>query len=119
MTDSRKGVKGIVVKDGRVLVLRKPGGGFDLPGGRVETGETFKDAFYREMKEETGLGFKIADIAGTWQTESKKTSGLKIQGLTFLCHWVSGEVTLSAEHESWLWCLPWLVPSSLLKLNEI
>ncbi len=115
MTDSKKGVKGIVVRDGRVLVLRKPGGGFDFPGGRVETGESFKDAFYREVKEEIGLGFKLTDIAGTWQTESRNQSGFKIQGVTFLCNWVSGEVTLSPEHESWLWCLPWMVPSNLFK----
>jgi len=36
------GVKGIVRKDDRILVLVKPNGTLDLPGGRVEYGETIK-----------------------------------------------------------------------------
>ena len=31
---------------------------FNLPGGKVEKSETFKQAAIREMKEETGLNIK-------------------------------------------------------------
>ena len=52
------GVKAVVRKDDRFLVLVKPDGTFDLPGGRVEVGETNECALYREINEETGLIFK-------------------------------------------------------------
>ena len=49
------GVKGIVRKNDDILVLVKQDGTLDLPGGRVENGETIKFALQREINEETGL----------------------------------------------------------------
>ena len=52
-------VTGIVVEDGRLLLLNQdaPGAGrsWSLPGGKLEDGETLAGALVREMKEETGL----------------------------------------------------------------
>ena len=46
------GVKAIVRKDDRILILVKPDGALDLPGGRVEKGETIISALRREIDEE-------------------------------------------------------------------
>ena len=43
-----KGVKGIVRKGDHFLVLVKPDVSLDLPGGRVEKGETLDSALHRE-----------------------------------------------------------------------
>jgi ADP-ribose pyrophosphatase YjhB (NUDIX family) len=52
-------VTGIVVEDGRLLLLNQDtpntGRSWSLPGGKLEDGETLAEALVREMKEETGL----------------------------------------------------------------
>lgn len=53
------GVGGVVVSDGRVLLVRRGKapllGQWSIPGGTVELGETLEEALIREMAEETGL----------------------------------------------------------------
>jgi 8-oxo-dGTP diphosphatase len=53
------GVGGLVVVEGRVLLIRRGKapllGRWSIPGGTVEPGETLKQALIREMAEETGL----------------------------------------------------------------
>lgn len=49
---------GVVVEDGRILLLNQDTGtgrSWSLPGGKVEEGETLAGALIREMREETGL----------------------------------------------------------------
>ena len=51
-------VTGVVVEDGRILLLNQDtdtGRSWSLPGGKLEAGETLAEALVREMKEETGL----------------------------------------------------------------
>jgi ADP-ribose pyrophosphatase YjhB (NUDIX family) len=51
-------VTGIVVEDGRILLLNQDadaGRSWSLPGGKLEDDETLAGALVREMKEETGL----------------------------------------------------------------
>lgn len=49
----------IMVKDGRVLFIRRDGNTFknllSLPGGKIEFGETVEQAALREFEEETGI----------------------------------------------------------------
>lgn len=53
------GVYGILIKDKRILLIKKSRGAykgmFDLPGGGIEFGEKIEDALKREFKEETGI----------------------------------------------------------------
>jgi ADP-ribose pyrophosphatase YjhB (NUDIX family) len=53
------GVYGSLVKDGAILLIKKSRGPYsgrlDLPGGRLEHGETLEKALEREVLEETGL----------------------------------------------------------------
>lgn len=40
---------------GKILMVSRKSGKFGLPGGKVEEGETLKEACIRELQEETGL----------------------------------------------------------------
>ena len=66
MSDVR-GVSGLIVRDGRVLLVRRgkePFKGYwSLPGGGIEPGETLAEAVRREVLEETALEVEVGDEA--------------------------------------------------------
>ena len=52
----------VIERDGLVaMVRRRDGSGWGLPGGKVEPGETPRDAVVREVAEETGLRVEVGD----------------------------------------------------------
>jgi len=61
-------VGAIAVRDGALLLIRRghapSRGRWSLPGGRVEPGETAREALVREMAEETGLVVEVGDLVG-------------------------------------------------------
>jgi len=95
------GVKGIVRKNDRILVLVKQNGKLDLPGGRVENGETVQSALQREIKEETGLKVEIHDPVEEWSFF--KTPDQLIKGITLECDYLEGDVKLCGEHKRYFW----------------
>lgn len=49
-------IKGILYRNNKILVLKSKSGIWELPGGRMDFGESVEQAFKREMEEK--LGFK-------------------------------------------------------------
>ncbi|WP_459798894.1 NUDIX hydrolase [Herbidospora sp. RD11066] len=60
-------VKGVVIRDGRVLLLRNDRDEWELPGGRLELGEDPPECLAREIREETGWQAAIGPILDSWQ----------------------------------------------------
>ena len=61
ITKTHFGVYGSIVKDGKILLIKKSRGPYtglyDLPGGSQEQGESHLETLKREIMEETGCVF--------------------------------------------------------------
>ena len=100
------GVKGVIVVDGRVLLLKRAnaetGPFWELPGGRMEEGEGIEQALRRELGEELP---GIASIA-IGQVLHAALVPDDTRGLILLFYRVQANiptVTISAEHFWLLW----------------
>ncbi|MGW5715147.1 NUDIX hydrolase [Amycolatopsis sp. NPDC003865] len=59
-------IKGVLVRNDRVLLVHNERDEWELPGGRIEPGETPEQTVAREISEETGLPVDVADILDAW-----------------------------------------------------
>jgi 8-oxo-dGTP pyrophosphatase MutT (NUDIX family) len=94
-------VKAVVVVDGQVLLLRRPSGVWDLPGGRRDEGETLEETLRREMLEEIGLAPRHPHyMQSAWRDRTNKAP---VEVAFFGCKLDRGLLTsglrLSAEHQ--------------------
>lgn len=82
------GVAAVVFnEDGQILLIKTAKAGWELPGGRVETGEDFITALKREVQEEACCEVQVGRLTSV--TTKVGTPGLTI--LTFRCRHTAGE----------------------------
>lgn len=101
------GQKAFIEKDGAILVLGDPKEGLDFPGGKIQVGEKdLTESLKREVREETGLDIRVENPFTVWWNEfpsHHKYAGHKVYLVGFRCHYISGDVRLSNEHDTWRW----------------
>jgi 8-oxo-dGTP pyrophosphatase MutT (NUDIX family) len=91
-------VKGVIVRDGRVLLLRNDRGSWELPGGRIQPGETTQECLAREVAEETSWDVEVGPILDAWLFHIVEVDR-HIFVVTYGCLAPErGEPTLSPEH---------------------
>ena len=62
MSDEIRAAGGVVVRDGRIVVVHRPKyDDWSLPKGKLEPGESWEEAALREVEEETGLRATLGD----------------------------------------------------------
>jgi 8-oxo-dGTP diphosphatase len=99
--------------EGAVLALRRGDGNFagfwNLPGGKVEFGQSLEAALRREVAEETGLA--VGEPAFLFFLETLPTPSLPTHYLTFYFHCrADAEPVLNDESSAWRWIRPPLPP---------
>ena len=91
-------VKGVLVRDGRVLLLKNEREEWELPGGKLELGEEPPACVAREITEETGLPVTTGPILDAWQYHIRE--GRDVLIVTYGCHPEGNQSpTLSNEHK--------------------
>lgn len=91
-------VKGVLVRDGRVLLLKNERGEWELPGGKLELGEEPSVCVAREITEETGLVVTTGPVLDAWQYHIRE--GRDVLIVTYGCHPEGDQPPiLSHEHE--------------------
>lgn len=101
-------VAAAVVRDGLVLCAQRPYGGrlpgsWEFPGGKIEKGETPKEALRRELDEE--LSLCVGDIGPELATTHHSYPFAEITLTTFMCVHTAGEFVLH-EHQAARWVRP-------------
>lgn len=91
-------VKGVLVRDGRVLLLKNEREEWELPGGKLELGEEPPVCVAREITEETGLPVTTGPILDAWQYHIRE--GRDVLIVTYGCHPESNQLpAISDEHK--------------------
>lgn len=107
------GVGGVVVKDGRILLVRRGQeplkGRWSIPGGLLELGETLKAGVVREVREETGLEveplelIKLLDRIDREETPEGTRVRYHYVIADYLCRVKGGELQASSDAEEVRW----------------
>jgi ADP-ribose pyrophosphatase YjhB (NUDIX family) len=107
------GVGGIVVHDGRVLLVRRGTeplkGQWTLPGGMLEVGEALTAGVVREVREETGLDvepIELIDLLDRIELEGGR-EGNRVRYhyviADYLCRVTGGELRAASDAEAVRW----------------
>lgn len=101
------GIKGLIVDDNRVLLLKKAHKGFwEPPGGRIDSNESIEDTLRRELSEEV---LNIKDISiGPVIYATRLTKDIQEDTSLLLVYYlvqarIDGKPMLSDEHDDYIW----------------
>jgi 8-oxo-dGTP diphosphatase len=107
----------ILNSEGKILIGKRRGSHapyYSIPGGKLESGETFEEGAIREVREETGIEIRNPMVIGV--TNNLKTyheEGIHFISIAMMSTDYSGHVKIMEPFkcEEWLWVDPTDLPS--------
>jgi ADP-ribose pyrophosphatase YjhB (NUDIX family) len=107
------GVLAMVVRDGRVLLVRRgrepDRGKWGFPGGLIEVGETAARAALRELAEETGITAEAGPVLDVFDVVTPDEAGrIRFHYLlvAVACRWLAGEAKAGDDAADVGWFAP-------------
>lgn len=95
-------VKGVVIRGGKVILVRNERDEWELPGGKLELSESPTKCLAREISEELRLVVEPESILDSWVYTI--ASGIHVLVVTYGCSESSqDEAVLSDEHKELRW----------------
>ena len=95
-------VKGVVIRGGKVILVRNERDEWELPGGKLELTESPKQCLAREIAEELHLTIEPESILDSWLYTI--VPGVHVLVLTYGCvETVEDDPVLSDEHKELRW----------------
>jgi 8-oxo-dGTP pyrophosphatase MutT (NUDIX family) len=95
-------VKGVVIRDGNVILLRNDRDEWELPGGKLEPCESPEECLAREIGEELKLSIVPESILDSWLYTI--VPGVHVVVIAYGCRETSrNEAVLSDEHSELRW----------------
>jgi 8-oxo-dGTP diphosphatase len=104
-------VGAVIWNDKKEIVLIRRGqaprkGQWSIPGGKVDWGETLRDALLREVREETSLSVDIMELIEVVDSVTRDVSGAVAHHyvlIDFTASWVSGELKAGGDAQDARW----------------
>ena len=120
MADSREfperpivGVGGVVIANGRALLIRRGGppleGQWSIPGGMLEVGEPLIEGVRRELLEETGIDVRVGELIEVFERINLDASGkarYHFVVLDYVCEALKGEARAGSDVIDVAWATP-------------
>src|SRR5580765_7709002 len=95
-------IKGVLIRDGCVLLLRNKRNEWDLPGGRPDPGEDHRAALKREVREETGIDVEVGRLLDEHVFEVLPQRFVRI--VAYRCSLIGeARIVVSPEHLETRW----------------
>ncbi|RST80926.1 8-oxo-dGTP diphosphatase MutT [Blautia sp. SG-772] len=98
-----KVVAAIIIDNGKVFATQRGYGefkdGWEFPGGKIEEGETAREAIVREIREELDTEIQVEELLDTVEYDYPK---FHLSMDCFICKVKSGDLVLK-EHEAAKW----------------
>jgi ADP-ribose pyrophosphatase YjhB (NUDIX family) len=97
------GVGGVVVRRGRVLLIRRGSeplkGAWSIPGGMLELGEELAEGVRRELKEETGLDVEPLEILDVFDRIFRDGPRVRYHYVIvdYACRWKQGRLRPASD----------------------
>jgi len=93
-------IKGIILINGKIVLLKNERNEWELPGGKLDPNETPEQCLVREMKEELNINTEVQSLIDVWVYNILNKVNVLI--ITYLCKTLvidPLEMKISSEHK--------------------